>query len=235
MQFQLVLTYMHQSNAEEQAVITFKNHCIVSLFTVYPPFHFCIWGRLLPQSIMKMKILRLSWINYVLSSYEQVDTSYTILSMYHYHHWYLKWKFMENHASNTHTLPTHYMDGILEWHSIIKYDTTATILIQAEIPHRIQYISFQNLWKFPTSVLETRSFMLCRSGKVLAKTTSRITLTDWLLSTQTNKGIIQTFLCNNSTPKQGYTPHPPNPLKIYIFKLPRVKYETSLPPIVDPD
>ena len=72
-QFQLVLPHMHQINAAERAVRTFKNHFIAALCTVEPLFPLYLWDRLFPQVIMTINMLRRSQLNPGLSAYEQVD------------------------------------------------------------------------------------------------------------------------------------------------------------------
>ena len=64
---------MHQINAAERAVRTFKNHFIAALCTVDPCLLFYLWDRLLTQVTMKLNMLRQSRLNPGLSAYEQVD------------------------------------------------------------------------------------------------------------------------------------------------------------------
>ena len=73
MQLQLVPPHMHQRNAAEQAVRTLKKHVIYNLWTMYHKSPFYLWDRLLPQFTMTINMLRLSWLNPGLSSYEQGD------------------------------------------------------------------------------------------------------------------------------------------------------------------
>ena len=56
-QFQLVPPHMHRINGAERAVITFKNHFIVSICTVGPFFPFYLWYRLLSQVTMTLHML----------------------------------------------------------------------------------------------------------------------------------------------------------------------------------
>ena len=73
LQFQLVPPHMHQRNAAERDVITFKNHFIATLCNVDPLFPYYLWDRLLPQVIMTINMLRLSRLNPGISAYIQVD------------------------------------------------------------------------------------------------------------------------------------------------------------------
>ena len=57
-QFQLMPPHMHQINAAEGAMRTFKNHFIAALCTVEPILSFYLWDRLLPQDTMTLNMLR---------------------------------------------------------------------------------------------------------------------------------------------------------------------------------
>ena len=63
---------MHQRNAAERDVRTFKNHFIAALCTVDPLSPFYLWDRLLPQVTMTLKMLRRHLLNPGLLAYEQV-------------------------------------------------------------------------------------------------------------------------------------------------------------------
>ena len=67
-QFQLVPPHMHQRNAAERAVRTFKNHFIAALCKVDPIFSFYLWERLFPQVYMTLNMLRLYRLNPGLSA-----------------------------------------------------------------------------------------------------------------------------------------------------------------------
>ena len=71
-QFQLVPPHMHWINAAGRAVITFKNHFIALLCTVYPLFLSYLWDRILPQFTMTLNMLQRSRIKTGISAYEQV-------------------------------------------------------------------------------------------------------------------------------------------------------------------
>ena len=64
---------MHQINAAERAVRTFKNHFIAALCTVDPLFPFYLWDHLLPQVTTTLNMLRRSQLNAGLSAYEHLD------------------------------------------------------------------------------------------------------------------------------------------------------------------
>ena len=72
-QFQLVPPHMHQRNAAERAVRTFKNHFISAICTVDPLLQFYLWDRLLPQVTTTLNMLRQSRLNPGIPAYEQVD------------------------------------------------------------------------------------------------------------------------------------------------------------------
>ena len=63
---------MHQINAVEQAVKTFKNHFISALCNVDPHLPFYLWYRLLPQVIMTLNMLQQYLLKPKLSAYEQI-------------------------------------------------------------------------------------------------------------------------------------------------------------------
>ena len=70
--FQLVPPHLHQRNAAERAIQTFKNHFISGMVSThkYPPLHF--WCRILPQAIVTLNLLRPSRINPTLSTHAQL-------------------------------------------------------------------------------------------------------------------------------------------------------------------
>ena len=65
--------HIHQRNAVERAVRTFKNHFISALCTVDHLFPLYLWYRLLPQVTMALNMLRQSQLNSGLSWYKQAD------------------------------------------------------------------------------------------------------------------------------------------------------------------
>ena len=70
--FQLVPPHLHRRNAAERAIQTFKNHFITGTVSTHkdPPLH--VWGRLLPQAIVPLNLLRPSIINPTLSAHAQL-------------------------------------------------------------------------------------------------------------------------------------------------------------------
>jgi hypothetical protein len=63
---------VHQRNAAERAIQTFKNHFIAGLCTTDPNFPLQLWDRLLEQSDITLNLLRASRVNPKLSAYAQV-------------------------------------------------------------------------------------------------------------------------------------------------------------------
>ena len=70
--FQLVPPKLHQQNAEERAIQTFKNHFIAGIVSTHNDFPLSLWCRLLPQAIVTLNLLRLSIINPTLSAHDQL-------------------------------------------------------------------------------------------------------------------------------------------------------------------
>ena len=71
-EFQLVPPGVHQHNAAERAICTFKNHCIAGLCSVDKNFPLHLWDRLLPQAILTLNLLRGSPINPKLLAHSQL-------------------------------------------------------------------------------------------------------------------------------------------------------------------
>ena len=69
----MVPPHMHQRNAAERSVRTFKNHFIAALCTEDPILPFYLWDHLLPQVTMTLSMFWRSGLNPGLSVYEQVD------------------------------------------------------------------------------------------------------------------------------------------------------------------
>ena len=69
-QFQLGSPHMHQRNAAERSLRTFKNHFVSALCTVYPYFYFYFWELFLPRFTMTLNMLWRSKLNLELSEYE---------------------------------------------------------------------------------------------------------------------------------------------------------------------
>ena len=99
MQFQLVPPHMHLQNAAERAIITFNNHFIAALCTVYPHFPFYVWDHILPKVTMTLNMLQQSRLNPVISAYKQGDGVQNF-NAYHYRYWDVKCKFIKIHTRN---------------------------------------------------------------------------------------------------------------------------------------
>ena len=74
--FQLVSPNIHQPNAAERAILTFKNHSIAGLFNVHPNFPMKLWCRLLQQAEITLNLLRPSRLNPKLSAYAQLGGAF---------------------------------------------------------------------------------------------------------------------------------------------------------------
>jgi hypothetical protein len=61
--FQLVPPYSHRPNSAERAIRSFKDHLIAGLCSTDKSFSMHLWGRLLPQAVMTLNMLRTSRIN----------------------------------------------------------------------------------------------------------------------------------------------------------------------------
>jgi hypothetical protein len=70
--FQFVPPGLHQRNAAERAIRTFKNHFIAGLCTTAANFPLKLWDQPLPQALMTLNLLRTSRINPHLSAWSQV-------------------------------------------------------------------------------------------------------------------------------------------------------------------
>ena len=64
--------HLHQRNAADSAIHTFKNHFIAGMVSTnkYSPLH--LWCRLLPQAIVTLNLLRPSRINPTLLAHAQL-------------------------------------------------------------------------------------------------------------------------------------------------------------------
>ena len=76
MEYQLVSPHIHQRNASERAIRTFKNHFIAGLASTYPNFPLSNWCRLLPQAELTLNLLRASCLNPKLSAYAQLEGTF---------------------------------------------------------------------------------------------------------------------------------------------------------------
>jgi hypothetical protein len=74
--FQLAPPGIHQRNAAERAIRTFKNHSIAGLCSVDQHFPLHFWDRLLPQAILTLNLLRGSRINPKLSAWAQLNGAF---------------------------------------------------------------------------------------------------------------------------------------------------------------
>ena len=76
MEYQLVLPHIHQRNASERAIRTFKNHFIAGLASTDPNFPLSNWCRLLPQAELTLNLLHASRLNPKLSAYAQLEGTF---------------------------------------------------------------------------------------------------------------------------------------------------------------
>jgi hypothetical protein len=74
--FQLVPPYSHRLNAAERAIRSFKDHLIAGLCSTDKSFPMHLWGRLLPQAVITLNMLRTSKINPKLSASTYIDGQY---------------------------------------------------------------------------------------------------------------------------------------------------------------
>ena len=75
-EYQLVPPHIHQRNASERAIRTFKNHFIAGLASTDPNFPLSNWCRLLPQAELTLNLLRASRLNPKLSAYAQLEGTF---------------------------------------------------------------------------------------------------------------------------------------------------------------
>jgi hypothetical protein len=66
----------HRALRAERAIQTYKNHFIATLCTLDPSFPLTLWEDLLPQIEMTLNIMRGSYVNPLISAYEQVMGPY---------------------------------------------------------------------------------------------------------------------------------------------------------------
>jgi hypothetical protein len=74
--FQLFPPYSHRRNSAERAIRSFKDHLIAGLCSTGKSFPMHLWDRLLPQSVMTLKMLRTSRINPKLSAATHIFGQY---------------------------------------------------------------------------------------------------------------------------------------------------------------
>ena len=70
--FHLVPPHLHQRNAAERAIQTFKNHFISGMVSTHQDSPLHLWCFLLPQAIVILNLLRTSRINPTLSAHAQL-------------------------------------------------------------------------------------------------------------------------------------------------------------------
>ena len=70
--FQLMPPHLHQRNATERAIQTFKNHFIAGMVSTHKDSPLHLWCRLLPQAIVTLNLLRPYRINPTLSAHAQL-------------------------------------------------------------------------------------------------------------------------------------------------------------------
>jgi hypothetical protein len=75
-EFQLTPAGMHQRNAAERAIQTWKNHFLAGLSSVNPRFPIRFWCQLLPQAELTLNLLRQSRLNPRLSAYAQLHGTF---------------------------------------------------------------------------------------------------------------------------------------------------------------
>jgi hypothetical protein len=74
--FQLVLPYSHRRNEAERAIRSFKDHLIAGICSTYKAFPMHLLGRLLPQEVITLNMLRISKIHPKLSASTHIDGQY---------------------------------------------------------------------------------------------------------------------------------------------------------------
>ena len=70
--FQLVPPHLHQRNAAERAIKTFKNHFIAGMVSTHKDFPLYLWCRILPHAIVTLNLLRPSRIHFTFSAHAQL-------------------------------------------------------------------------------------------------------------------------------------------------------------------
>ena len=71
--YQLVPPDIHQRNAAERSIETFKGHFIAVLDGVHPDIPMHLWRRLIPQSKMTLNTMRKSIMNPKLSAHAHLE------------------------------------------------------------------------------------------------------------------------------------------------------------------
>jgi hypothetical protein len=73
LKYQLVPPHIHQQNAAERAIRTFKNHFIAGLCSAAEDFPLRLWDKLLLQAELTINLLRASWVDPTISAYEAIN------------------------------------------------------------------------------------------------------------------------------------------------------------------
>eukprot|EP00957_Ditylum_brightwellii_P152663 11620449-Ditylum_brightwellii.AAC.1 len=76
MKFQLAPPHVHQQNAAEQAIQTFKAHFIACLSSVDPQFPMHLWDTLIPQALLTLNLMCPSHLNPRLSAEAQMNGAF---------------------------------------------------------------------------------------------------------------------------------------------------------------
>jgi hypothetical protein len=71
--YQLVPPHIHQHNAAERAIRTFKNHFITGLCSANNNFPIRLWDKLLPQAKITLNLMRASQKNPAISAYKAIN------------------------------------------------------------------------------------------------------------------------------------------------------------------
>jgi hypothetical protein len=74
--FQLVPPYSHRINASEREIRSFKDHLIACICSMDKAFPMHMWDILLPQAVITLNMLHISWINPNLSASTYIGGQY---------------------------------------------------------------------------------------------------------------------------------------------------------------
>jgi hypothetical protein len=74
--FQLAPPHVHQRNAAERAIRTFKNHFIAGLCSTNPDFPLNLWDKMLPQCLITLNLLHRSRIKPQLSAQAHINGAF---------------------------------------------------------------------------------------------------------------------------------------------------------------
>jgi hypothetical protein len=76
MSYQLVPLHIHQRNAAERAIRTFKNHFVARLCSTHPDFLLQLWDSLLPQAEITLNLLQAACTQPHMSAYQALFGPY---------------------------------------------------------------------------------------------------------------------------------------------------------------